>query len=113
MSETTAPASTNTSTTRGDKGPQVHTPPQGVQTREAGQQVTVQLPVCQPEGNEYIPLKIEARLTDRQARALFALRNALDRQTATTDNGQRVVQNPDALRWLLEQIADQLDEPEA
>lgn len=97
MSETTAPTGSSSST------PQVADCPN----------LTIELPVCPPEGKEYIPRKLEARLNDRQARALFALRNALDRQTATTDNGQRVVYNPDAIRWLLEQIADQLDKAES
>lgn len=48
------------------------------------------------------------RLTPRQALAMKAITQSLNAQNARMANGQHVARNPDALRWILDKVADQL-----
>lgn len=57
----------------------------------------------------YVPEMFQqTRLTPRQMVAMKALKCSLHAQNQKLDNGRHVESNGDALRWILERIAEQL-----
>jgi len=76
---------------------------------DPGQQsAIIELPVAEL-GNEYVSRHCEARLNHRQSVALQRLFNGLDAAGARLAGGNRIYSRPDAVRWLLEQIAEAID----
>jgi len=65
--------------------------------------VLVELPVCDVPAASW-PLHIDVRLTPVQSQALRRITHGLDIQRATLENGRRVVNATDAVRFVLEQI---------
>ncbi len=69
--------------------------------------VTITVPLSEIIGAPYLPMKLEVgRLTMPQREALVSMRIALKEKHVQTANGKHVDSNPDAIRWLLEQIAE-------
>lgn len=67
--------------------------------------IGLELPVAEVAPSVYVRQHLDARLTPEQGAALLSLLTGLDRECARTQNGERVVSGPDAIRWLLEQLS--------
>lgn len=76
------------------------------------QNVLVELPTTGIPPATYIPRKIELRLTEKQGRAYRQVTLGIHETAAKLDNGKYVNSGVDAVRWILERIADSLA-PEA
>lgn len=68
--------------------------------------VIIEIPVAVPTDSAYRTRQIHAKLTQRQADAARVLFDGLYAQDATLANGHHVDTPADAIKWLLEQIAD-------
>lgn len=70
--------------------------------------VEIKLPLIEVLESDpaYISCRVETRLSPRQARALRGLFLGLHELHQKTTNGQHVDNANDALRWLLDQVAD-------
>lgn len=81
-----------------------------VKKGDAAQQeaVLVELPVDRSIDGASWTLHIDTQLSVEQSNALRQLTSALDKHQARTQNGQRVVNHAGAVRWMLEQLAQQL-----
>lgn len=67
----------------------------------AGRWYTIDVPVSEHE-HGYCQRHVEARLTQKQAETLRAIRSGLDGQKML--NGRYVQSAADAIRWILDQI---------
>ncbi len=76
--------------------------------RDQPETVLVELPVCDVPAASW-PLHIDVKLTPVQSQALRRVTQGLDVRRATLENGRRVVNATDALRFLLEQLASPSD----
>ena len=70
------------------------------------EEVAITLPVetSGPEG--YVSTHVEARLSPKQAQGLHKVWRALETQAARTQDGKPVRSRADAVRWILEAVAD-------
>lgn len=69
--------------------------------------ITVEAPLGDLIPDQYEPRHVDAHLTAQQARALRRLRNGLDERHERLRGGKVVQTAPDAVRWLLEQLAEE------
>jgi hypothetical protein len=84
----------------------------------AARTVHARLPHCPcatiaDDGRHYLSLHLDVRITARQSRALNRAVAGLDAAGAQADGASnsrgRVIQRGDAIRWLLDRLADELD----
>jgi len=78
------------------------------QATAAAETVCVEVPLAEL-GDCHLTRHCEARLDHRQAVALQRLHNGLDAAGARLAGGKRIYSRPDAVRWLLERIADKTE----
>lgn len=83
----------------GDTPPVVAAPKQP----PAPDTVLIEVPVGPLEGYQSTHVEV-GRMTADQSAGLARLRIGLDRAGAKLKTGQRVIDNPSAVRWVLEQI---------
>lgn len=79
-----------------------------VKKAEQAEAVLVELPIDRSVTDCSWAVHINTQLTPEQSNALRKLASALDKHQATTKNGQRVTNPSGAIRWMLEQIAEQV-----
>ncbi len=69
-------------------------------------EATIFVPVDDEEADGYVSTHLELRLSADQARGLHRLWRALNKRDDRTLNGKHVQSRADAVRWLLEEIAN-------
>jgi hypothetical protein len=75
---------------------------------EAGRIVEIEVPLtAQAPPTEFV-FHVDCKLTPQQSTVARRIAQQLDFQNARLNNGQRIVNVHGALKWLLEQIADEL-----
>lgn len=85
-----------------DAGDDISRETPAVEYREV--QISVPLEVAEPDG--YVSTHVEVRLSGRQAVGLHRLWRTLNRRDERTLNGKHVQSRADAVRWLLEELAE-------
>lgn len=71
-----------------------------------GDSVVIEVPLCRDMPPVGFCLHVDARLTPDQSNALRKTAAALDQQNARLANGKRIVHPTDALKFILERLAD-------
>lgn len=79
-----------------------------VKKAEQAEAVMVELPIDRSVVDVGWSLHVDTQLTPEQSNSLRKLASALDKHQATTRNGQRVTNPAGAVRWMLEQVAEQI-----
>ena len=68
------------------------------------------IPLCTSEKNGYVGTHLQFRMTQRQARTLKSLFYGLHEVHQKMHDGRHVDRTQDALKWMLDQIADIYDQ---
>ena len=87
--------------------PQARSP--AVSSTGVSRAVQIEIPLTgQPPPTEFV-FHVDCKLTPQQSTVARRIAQQLDFQNACLKNGQRIVNVHGALKWLLEQIAKQLE----
>lgn len=70
--------------------------------------VLIEMPISGEVPATEFGLHIDARLTPKQSTVLRRIANQLDKGQARLENGKRIVNATDAVKFMLEQAADSL-----